>query len=127
MRTLLVLAVTVAIAVGGPGTVLGGCKAGWDDVPASAVKPTKDYPCGVVGVPCMDSVGKLNGECCWEGETCGGGYGSVGCPAGECCDVRSFTPDVMGAKRGDGGAGTGNEADAGIMVVRHAQTVAPRP
>lgn len=82
-------------------SAIGACRAGWDDVPASATAPSKDYPCGIVGVPCLDSTGKFNHTCCWQGETCGGGEFSVGCPANECCDVRPFTQDE--ARYGDAG------------------------
>jgi hypothetical protein len=72
----------------------------WDNPNPNAFKPVPGNPCGNLGVVCLDSTGKESGMCCDEGETCGGGKYSVGCPAGACCDVR--TPPDFATR--DGGA-----------------------
>jgi hypothetical protein len=53
---------------------------GWDK-PAA---PSAEYPCGPEGVVCQ-----TQHSCCPEYSTCGGEPASVGCPAGQCCDVGS--------------------------------------
>lgn len=40
--------------------------------------PGTEYPCGVNGIVCANSM------CCWRGDACGG---TTGCPAGSCCYV----------------------------------------
>ena len=76
-----------------------------------AVGRGTDYPCGVDGVVCPGAM------CCQEEETCGGGFPSVGCPAGQCCFIG------VGAERKDGGMGvfrqhpqipTGNRGNPGF-------------
>lgn len=61
---------------------------GWDQPQPSAFAPVPGNPCGNLGVVCLDMQGEPSGMCCDEGETCGGGKYSVGCPAGACCDIR---------------------------------------
>jgi hypothetical protein len=92
------------------------CAAGWDDVPPSATATSKDYPCGIVGVPCTDRTGAFAHTCCWQGETCGSSEGSVGCPADACCDVRSFDPSQDAVRKPD--AGPVFEHDPVVRVVR---------
>lgn len=38
--------------------------------------PGTEYPCGIQGKVCPNSM------CCWRGDDCGG---DIGCPAGYCC------------------------------------------
>jgi hypothetical protein len=64
--------------------------AGWDDPNPAAFAPSKDYPCGVIGVVCLNQSDKPNGFCCNDGETCGSGRADVGCPADACCNIRDF-------------------------------------
>lgn len=45
--------------------------------------------CGVDPIACFDMDGNYSGTCCWQGTTCGGGKWSVGCFAGDCCDIQS--------------------------------------
>jgi hypothetical protein len=49
--------------------------------------PAPGYPCGVAYVACTGPDGALNGMCCDQDNTCGGGQFSVGCPAGMCCYI----------------------------------------
>ena len=44
-------------------------------------------PSSPTWVHCEDENGNDNGMVCPQGETCGGGKFSVGCPAGSCCDL----------------------------------------
>jgi hypothetical protein len=76
-----------------------GCLEKWDAVDPRSQAKTADDPCGPLWGVCLDMQGKDNGSCCPDGETCGGGKYSVGCPAGQCCYVGE------GARlHGDGGA-----------------------
>lgn len=77
------------------------CK-GWDDPSPSATASTPDYPCGALGVVCKNTTPNT---CCWEGEACGGSFNGVGCPLGECCDVRDFDPSPSYGAALDGGVG----------------------
>lgn len=70
-----------------------------------ATAPTPDNPCGNIGVVCLDMQGQRSGYCCDEGETCGGGKFSVGCPAGYCCDIRM--PPTFSVKHAASDAGGG--------------------
>jgi hypothetical protein len=104
---------------------LAECK-GWDDVPAEAITPSADYPCGIIGVPCYEADGGFSHTCCWGGETCGG---SPGCPVGVCCNVRAFDPYAYVAGSRDGGGilpaptnGHMAAIDGGVVWVR---TVGP--
>lgn len=78
---------------------------GLDTPQQSAFAPTQGNPCGNLGVVCLDMNGNESGMCCNEGETCGGGKYSIGCPAGECCDIREG-PILQGYRGFDGDAGT---------------------
>ena len=64
------------------------------DAPAP---PSAEYPCGPFGVVCT-----TQHACCTEGETCGGEPDSVGCPAGQCCEVGSSVLAMAGAFDGGG-------------------------
>lgn len=79
MKTILGLILMVAVA----------CCA-WDHIDQRAIAPTADNPCGNIGVVCLNEQGNPNGYCCYEGETCGGGKYSVGCPANACCNIRGL-------------------------------------
>jgi hypothetical protein len=48
-----------------------------------AQTPTADYPCTPSGV--IYSTTPLT--CCGQGDTCGGSFPSVGCPADSCCYI----------------------------------------
>lgn len=80
--------------------LVGLVACGWDTVSPEATKSTPDAPCGNLGVPCLGMDGQLDGQCCWEGETCGGGKFSVGCPAGACCDIRQLPGAALGGQDG---------------------------
>lgn len=60
------------------------------DIDPRAIAPVPGNPCGNIGVVCLDMQGRPSGFCCYEGETCGGGLYSVGCPAGACCNIRQL-------------------------------------
>jgi hypothetical protein len=95
-----------------------GCAKGWDDpLPTT---PSKDYPCGVSYVACVNvDTGKLTGMCCDENTTCGGnapGYFNT-CPLGYCCYIGP--PDT--ASRADGGSDGGILVEAGVVKVRSKQ------
>lgn len=83
------------------GSCAVACAKGWDDVPASATAPTKELPCGNVGVVCAGPTGAFNDTCCWENQVC---PGTTGCPfsVNKCCDDAPFDPSMM-ASRTDGG------------------------
>lgn len=89
--------------------LLVGCNAfnTWD-APISEAR-TKDYPCGIDGVVCVDMTDgglKPTGMCCDEGQTCGGTmWPHVGCPAGACCDINT-TPEMARPLRRQRPAGT---------------------
>jgi hypothetical protein len=53
------------------------------------VPASPGFPCGPEGVVCEGADGGVSGMCCPQYSTCGGGLDSVGCPAGECCDIGS--------------------------------------
>lgn len=74
-RTLIGIAAAALVAV-------AAC--GWDQDSRLSAK-TADYPCGTAGVVCA-----TQHSCCWQGSTCGGEPASVGCPAGQCCEVGSY-------------------------------------
>jgi hypothetical protein len=55
--------------------------AGFNAPISTAPKP--GYPCGIDGLQCP---GGPPLTCCDEGQTCGGPFPAVGCPADMCCD-----------------------------------------
>jgi len=78
--------------------------------PPLPTTPTADNPCGEAYIPCLDMSGKLDGLCCDENETCGGGKYSVGCPANSCCDIDD--PPPMGVA-------SGATVEAKVVHVKH--------
>jgi hypothetical protein len=105
---------------------LVGCPKGWDDPNPAAFKPSKDLPCGVLGVPCTNAQGGKTSFCCDEGETCGMSLGSVGCPADACCFIAPFDPSPMySASRSDAGASDGGETLFLRVRVTHKQRPVP--
>ncbi len=73
---------------------VGACWAGWNDVDPRSIAPVPGNPCGIHGVPCLDSSNGFNGSCCSEGETC-----DPSCPAGMCCDIDDSQGGTYGKKQ----------------------------
>ena len=74
---------------------VSACRAGWNDVDPRSLAPVPGNPCGIHGVPCLDSSNGFNGSCCSEGETCD----PSSCPAGMCCDIDDSQGGTYGKKR----------------------------
>lgn len=91
------------------------CIEKWDAVNPKSQQPVAGNPCGPLWFPCLDMNGADNGACCSEGTTCGGGNGSVGCPADSCCNIRQ-APDEL--RSGDSGVLMGASS---VVVVQSKQ------
>jgi len=79
----------------------------WDAPNPAAYKPQPGYPCGVMGVPCLDPQGNLDGNCCGQGDTCGGGKYEVGCGTYAehlCCFIEPTQTTEAAKRDADGGA-----------------------
>jgi len=102
------------------------CAKGWDDVPASATAPSKELPCGNVGVVCTGATGAFNDTCCWQNQVC---PGAVGCPwsVNKCCDDAPFDPSPQyGARFVDAGTtSTFITIDGGVHRITPRQAPTP--